>query len=526
MTFGSGVGDHGEHRAPATMAGVVALAAMMAAVAANAVTAEAAPGATPVHGLALSAATAAPETDVRAPAASAPPLQSGLDRLIGSRLEQPELDGTVVSALFRTVEGDVLYERSPDRPLVPASNMKIVTAACALSTLGQDYEFVTLIGTDGAIEDEVLNGDLYVLGSGDPSLVSEEMWKICESLAARGIRRVEGDLVLDASRFDAEQLPIPDGDDGDRAYNARTSALSLNFNTIAVHVYPGVRRGDDAIVSVTPDVGVVDLKSSASTGSSRRGSSIEVRRGFDGDRNTVRVTGRIPEGSVGQTFYRNLDAPSGCFGAALVGFLKMAGIEVAGEFREGPYPENAVLLHRHESKALSLIVRDMGKYSNNFVAEQLLKELAAEIGGQPGTTEGGAGVLSDYLASLGAEDGTYVVVDGSGFSRDNRLTTRNITRVMIDMMSDFEYGYEFIASLSVGGVDGTLSDRMGFPGLRGSVRAKTGLLNGVTAISGLLRTVYGGDVVFSIITNGSACEAWRLHDLEHEILAYVAREAG
>jgi len=515
MTFEGGVAAHGKQRTPATMAAVVALAVTAAS-----------SGAIPVHELALAAATAAPETGVRAPVAAAPPLQSGLDRLVDSRLAQPELDGAVVSALVRTVEGNVLYERSADRPLTPASNMKIVTAACALSMLGQDHEFVTLIGTDGALENGVLNGDLYVLGSGDPSLVSEEMWKICESLAARGIGRVEGDLVLDAGRFDGEQLPAPDAHDGDRAYHARTGALSLNFNTIAVHVHPGARRGDDAIVSVTPDVGVVDLRSSASTGSSRRGSSIEVRREFDDGRNTVRVTGRIPEDSVGQTFYRNLDDPAGCFGAALIGFLEMAGIETAGEFREGPYPEDAFLLYRHESKALSLIVRDMGKYSNNFVAEQLLKAMAAEIGGPPGTTEGGAGVLSDYLASLGAEDGTYVVVDGSGFSRDNRLTTRNITRVIIDMMSGFEYGYEFIASLSVGGVDGTLSDRMGFPGLRGSVRAKTGLLDGVTAVSGLLRTVSGGDVVFSIITNGSGCEAWRLHDLEHEMLAYVAREAG
>lgn len=452
-----------------------------------------------------------------------PPRLDGLDRLIRDRLAQRELNGTDISVLIETPDGSVLYDREPDRPLVPASNMKVVTGACALATLGQDFQFETVVGTDGELSDGVLDGSVYVRGRGDPALVSEELWNICEAIRARGIRRIAGDLVLDTTWFDSVATATPEADDGDRAYHARTGALSLNFNTITVLVYPGLEAGNPAIVSVSPDVGIVELTSNAKTGSSRRGSTLEVKRRYSDGRNVASVTGRIPEGSPGRAFYRNVDDPASSFGEAMVGFLSAAGVVLDGSPRQGVYPDDATVLHRHKSKPLSLIVRDLGKYSNNFVAEQLLKILSAEVHGAPGTTAGGAAVLSDYLVSAGVDTGAFKVIDGSGFSRGNRMTTRTLLTVLRDALSRFETSYEFVSALSVSGADGTLGDRMGFPGLERSVRAKTGLLDGVTAISGILRTVAGDEVFFSIITNGFECEAWMLHDLEHEILAHAAR---
>jgi D-alanyl-D-alanine carboxypeptidase/D-alanyl-D-alanine-endopeptidase (penicillin-binding protein 4) len=115
------------------------------------------------------------------------------------------------------------------------------------------------------------------------------------------------------------------------------------------------------------------------------------------------------------------------------------------------------------------------------------------------------------------------VVDGSGFSRGNRLSARSIVGVLRSVLSDFGTCYEYASSLSVSGVDGTLGDRMGYPGLRREVRAKTGLLEGVTAISGIVHGASGDTMLFSIIINGFTCEAWRAHDLEHEILTIAAR---
>jgi D-alanyl-D-alanine carboxypeptidase/D-alanyl-D-alanine-endopeptidase (penicillin-binding protein 4) len=204
-------------------------------------------------------------------------------------------------------------------------------------------------------------------------------------------------------------------------------------------------------------------------------------------------------------------------------FLSAAGVEVAGNVTPGTTPENAVVLARHRSKPLSLIVRDLNKYSNNFVAEQLVKSIGAHAVGPPGTTAAGTAVLTDYLREAGGDSASCRVVDGSGFSRENRLSPRSIVAVIRRVLSDFATSYEYVSSLSVSGTDGTLGDRMGYPGLQGTVRAKTGLLDGVTAISGIMQTSSGEEVLFSIIVNGFACEAWRAHDLEHAILTIAAR---
>lgn len=446
-----------------------------------------------------------------------------LDGIIDRAMSQREVRGARIAVLFESRDGDVLYERNADLPLIPASNMKIVTGACALTRLGPNHRFVTEVFSDGVLEGRRLDGNLYVRGTGDPSLVSEELWRLVEEIRVLGIDEVAGDLVLDASLFDSVPSASPEAGEGDRAYHARTGALSLNFNSIAVHIRPGDHNGDAAVVSLSPEAGFVELRNKARTGPARRGSTLEVERTLNDGRNVVTVTGNIPAGSPVRTVYRNLDDPTGCFGAAMSAFLERAGVALRGGVRRGPVPAGLEPIVSHESKPLSLMIRDLGKYSNNFVAEQLLKAMAASRLGVPGTTDGGATILEEYLRSVGADSGSYRIVDGSGFSRDNRLTVRSLVRVMGEVTRQFETSYEFVASLSVSGVDGTLEDRMGFPGLRASVRAKTGLLDGVTAISGILRTVAGDEVLFSMISNGFECEAWRLHDVEHEILTHVAR---
>jgi D-alanyl-D-alanine carboxypeptidase/D-alanyl-D-alanine-endopeptidase (penicillin-binding protein 4) len=400
--------------------------------------------------------------------------------------------------------------------------MKLVTGACALSVLGPDYRFSTDLLADGAVDGSVIAGNLYVRGSGDPSLVSEELWKLVEDLRAYGVDRIAGDVVLDASRFDSLAVASPEAADGDRAYHARISALSVNFNAVAVHVRPGARPGDPVVAVLSPDVGFATLENEGVTGGARSRSSLAVRRTFEGGRNLVRVSGSLPAGSPPRAVYRNTDDPLGHFRAAFESFLEAAGIAVDGAVTAGLTPPGAAALVEHESKPLSLIVRDLGKYSNNFVAEMLVKELGAHESGPPGTTAGGVGVLERYLASVGADSGSYAVADGSGFSRGNRLSARTIARVLRSGLADFGTSYEMAASLSVSGTDGTLEDRMGYPALAGSVRAKTGLLDGVTAISGVLETASGDQVLFSILVNGFSCEAWRVHDLEHAILTSIA----
>lgn len=446
-----------------------------------------------------------------------------LSWVIDSFLARPHLSGAAIGIVVESLgSGEVLYERNADAPMIPASNMKLVTGACALSLLGPNHRFPTELLTEAAVVGRTLEGDLYVRGTGDPSLVSEELWRLVERIRAYGIERIAGDIVFDASYFDSLPTATPEAADGDRAYHARTGALTLNFNAVEVHVRPGDRAGDPLVAVLSPATGFVELRNDAVTGSARKSASLLVRRTYERRRNVVTVEGTLPAGAPERVVYRNLDDPLGYFAAATVRFIEAAGIAVGGSARAGLTPPDATVLLAHESKPLSLVVRDLGKFSNNVVAENLLKSLAAEKLGPPGTTAGGASVLDEYLKSVGADSGSYRIVDGSGFSQSNRLSARAIAGVLRGGLLDFDTSYELAASLSVSGTDGTLEDRMGYSGLSGGVRAKTGLLDGVTAISGLLETVSGEEVLFSILVNGFACEAWRVHDLEHAILTSIA----
>lgn len=447
--------------------------------------------------------------------------------VIESALSQPHLRGARVAVVVES-RGTrrVLFERDSDVSMIPASNMKLVTAAAALSLLGPDHRFETVVSTDAPVLSSTLDGNLYVRGSGDPSLVTEELWKIAEAIRVLGIERVAGDLVLDAGYFDSVSTTSPAVADGDRAYHARTGALSLNFNSIAVHTVPGASRGDPAVVSLAPATPFVELVNEATTCSRKGQSSLSVKRTFDGARNVINVEGRIPAGTGVRTHYRSLDDAPGYFGSVMRSFMAAQGTEIAGATLLGSTPEGATVVTVHRSKPLSLIVRDLNKFSNNFVAEQLLKVMSAEASGVPGSTEGGLAVLVEHLVSTGVPAGSFVVRDGSGFSRENRLSPRALATVVQRALADFDMSYEFVSSLSVSGTDGTLEDRMGYPVLRSAVRAKTGLLDGVTAVSGLVENEAGEELVFSIMINGFDCEAWRAHDLEHSILAVIKAHAG
>jgi D-alanyl-D-alanine carboxypeptidase/D-alanyl-D-alanine-endopeptidase (penicillin-binding protein 4) len=486
---------------------------------------------------AVSAADVA--TEAGSAAASARFLES-LSWIIDSFLVRPHLRGAEISIIVESLDHESLYERHADRPMIPASNMKVVTAAAALSLLGPDYRFETSFSTDSDSVSPILGGNLYVKGSGDPSLVSEEFWKIADELRTMGIERITGDIVLDVSYFDGHTTATDAADDGDRAYHARTSALSANFNTVRVHVHPGGKSGEAARIELSPETGFVDILNDATSCSARRSQTIQVRRRFEDGRNVVHISGRIPVGHRGKVFYRNIDDPTGSFGATLISFLESAGIAFDGNVVQGAEPDDARELFVHRSKPLSLIVRDLNKFSNNFTAEQLLKTLGAMNGdggsqgdaspgggsssresSASGTTASGTGALMDYLEQLGIDTAELRIVDGSGLSRESRLTVRSLARVIREMYADFRVAPEYLSSLSVSGTDGTLGDRMGFGGLTGTIRAKTGLLDGVTAISGVMETTAGRRVLFSIIVNGWSCEAWKVHDMEHAILLHI-----
>ncbi|MBJ78567.1 MAG: D-alanyl-D-alanine carboxypeptidase/D-alanyl-D-alanine-endopeptidase [Nitrospinae bacterium] len=418
--------------------------------------------------------------------------------------------------IYSLDQDETLYSFQGDRLFAPASNMKLLTTATALKRMGPDYRFKTRLFATMRVAKEALEGDLYIKGFGDPNLVSEQMWLLANELRNLPLSKVNGDIVADDSFFD-DRLRIKTWKKkgGAEAYNAPLGALSFNFNTVTVHVSPGEKPGDRPVVVVDPDIDFIQVENRAKTVSRSRRSRLIVNRVGQGDHNEITVSGVISVSHSRETYYLNITQPTYYAAKVFKEFLRRAGVEVTGKVRIGPVPEEAYDLSSHTSVPLSLVLRGLNKFSNNFVAEQILKTIGAELYGQPGTTENGLRAVGEYMQSLGHESGQFRVLDGSGLSRQNRLSPDQIVSVLRDMHGDLGVYPEFVSALGVMGRDGNVLKRMN--GYNGSERArvKTGTLNFVSALSGYFQSAGGERFAFSILMNDLKCSnerAWSLQD--------------
>jgi D-alanyl-D-alanine carboxypeptidase/D-alanyl-D-alanine-endopeptidase (penicillin-binding protein 4) len=404
-------------------------------------------------------------------------------------------------AVVDVESGAVLYAKDPDVLLNPASNVKLVTSAAALARLGPDFQFETEIYVDGAAGQPSAPKALHVKGKGDPSLVTERLWALAGDLAHLGIRRV-GDVVVDESFFDGERLgPGFDQETGDKSYLAPTGAASLNWNTIAVHVAPGERRGAKARVELEPASDLFELEVRAITAKEHAGRRLTVASIPAAGKQRILVDGRVPLGSRMQVVWRRIDEPGLYLGHTLRRLLELRGVKVTGRVRIGEVPPEARLVHVAESPSLGEIVRRLNKTSNNFVAEQLLKTLGAQVKGGPGSFAKGIQVVEEFLAEVGIPRGAYVMKNGSGLNDANRFSARQLATLLRAMWSRFPLHAEYLASLPVAGRDGTIRWRMEGGEAVGRVRAKTGTLENVTTLSGYAETAGRRTLAFSILVN-------------------------
>lgn len=439
------------------------------------------------------------------PAASLPKdLEAELARIVDQKwLAKLDVGLQVVDL----ATGAPVFERNPDTLLGPASTAKVVTSATALKTLGPSWRFRTVVTADAAPDaDGAVKGHVYVRGSGDPSLVVEKLWKIVADLELAGVKRIDGDLVFDDTAFTADTALVgwDKAADIERgpAYFPALSALSVNFNTAAIVVRPGPKVGEPAVVRLeTPAGGYVEIESSVTTGAAggRRGVTVERIVRPDGGMKFV-VSGAVPSDDEASRYYRTIADPTGHFAAIFAELVKQRGITWTGTLRRGPTPEGTELLAEVESPALAMLLMDMNKLSSNYSAELVLRALGAASGELQGSTQTGLAVVRDYLVSLGLDDQDFVLINGSGLSREARLTPEALNAVMVDMHRDPRIGPEFAASLALAGWDGTLSGRLEeAPGL---LRGKTGTIGGVHGLTGYLASPDGRRYAFAFLVNG------------------------
>jgi serine-type D-Ala-D-Ala carboxypeptidase/endopeptidase (penicillin-binding protein 4) len=401
--------------------------------------------------------------------------------------------------------GKTVFQHNSSAALEPASVMKLATSATALRVLGPEYKFETAL-----FYDELRNGmapKLYLRGGGDPHLTNEVLWLLACAIRRRGVARI-GTLVLDSSHFSGVVARS-----GQRAYEAGSSALSLNFNSVAIEVCPTV-PGKAAQVGINPEEAGMRWSGQVMTTKGRAGRFYvnESGSGEPGADPVYRLRGSIGAAQECVVQYRAVSNPPSYLGRVLGGYLTQAGVKIEHGLEEGRVPSGAKRLFTHWSRPLSQSLEDLNQYSSNFMAEQIVSAVGRTPGGQ-GDRANGLALIAAYLRNLGFADSEFKLADGSGLSHENRLSARMFTAILHEMQRDQELRPEFEVSLSVAGRNGTLQRRRFEP--KGLIlRAKTGTLDGVSSLAGYLFDRTGKKLAFAILQNGapSKKKAMRLEE--------------
>ncbi len=396
---------------------------------------------------------------------------------MASIMAHPSLRQAAIGLLVLDVDtGERLVGHNADQLFAPASVNKLFTAAAALWRLGPAFVWQTPLALRGELGGDTLAGDLWALGRGAPDTVEEQLWIAARAIEARGIARITGDIVVDDRFFDAARYGEgwPGGTQVREAYHAPVGALMAN--------YSAYRDGDDWVAVEEPDL---------------------------------------------------------YFGERLHELLGLAGVEVAGVVRRPDdaelsampmpeevdpgnsrigLPEGLTLLNTIHSEPLGRLILDLNKFSNNVMAENILKTLGAAEYGHPGTATKGLAVVAQFRhEALGTSLTGYVQSDGSGLSSFNRVSPRQVVELLQFAYADFHLGPEFVASMKISGRDGFNPRPFRDPPLVDEMRLKSGHIHGVNTLSGYAHTASGRVVAFCLMINGHRSQQWEVDERVAEL---------
>jgi D-alanyl-D-alanine carboxypeptidase/D-alanyl-D-alanine-endopeptidase (penicillin-binding protein 4) len=378
--------------------------------------------------------------------------------------------------------------------LNPASNMKLITAAAALDLLGPDHSFET--GLYGKVSERMPT--LVLRGEGDPSLDESGVWRLANALSALGVRKI-GKLLVDQSRFDDVFVPPAfDQQPSEWAtFRAPVSAIAVERNTVAMNVAPTV-AGQPARVWFQP-AGVVTVQGEVATRKPGTGQNIQLELEPGKPGLVGKVGGHLAEGLPRQRFGKRIDDPRLVPGLVLKALLGREGVSV-DEVALGGSDERGRITY-HGSDPLSQLVAEMGKNSDNFYAEMVFKAIGASTSTGPSTWATAAQNTLGWLAKINATDPHTRIQNGSGLFDANRVSAETIIRVLAYAMHSPRLRNEYVGQLAIGGVDGTLRSRFRSHREGRRIRAKTGTLAAVDALSGYVLREGGAPLVFSMLVN-------------------------
>jgi D-alanyl-D-alanine carboxypeptidase/D-alanyl-D-alanine-endopeptidase (penicillin-binding protein 4) len=457
-----------------------------------------------------------------------PVLRSDLEKL----LADPVLDRASWAVLVQSLDtGEVLYSFNALKLMMPASNMKILTLATATERLGWDYQFETHVLATGDVDhDGLLHGDLIIRGSGDPTIGCRspeqrrafESWT--EEIRKAGIRSIAGRIVGDDHAFDNETLGAGWAWDYlGYGYAAPISALPYNDDTVDIAIRAGRAQGQPVEIDSRPADSSLVVVNHLTTAA--EGSVADVGLHRIPTSPVVEVTGTVPAGAPEIIETASVDNPTDFFARAFRQALITHGIPVTGEAVDidaamPPPDQNQRVVVSHKSPPLKDIGTTLMKVSQNLYAEILLRTMASQNG--VGTVEAGRRIATEILAGWGVGSDSFVMYDGSGLSRYNYVTTDSLVRILRHLYEDPRHRDNFMATLPVGGRDGSLANRFKGTRAEGMVQAKTGSIANVRSLSGYVKTADGEPLVFSMIVNHFTASQSTIDALTDRVVSRLA----
>lgn len=418
--------------------------------------------------------------------------------------------------------GDKIFQKNTNQSMIPASNTKLFTTAAALYLMGPKYEFTTKILTNNPVVNEgELQGDLFIKGFGHSTFDFHDFDSLISLITSTGIKSIKGNIIADDSYFD--KLYTRDDWIMDERANVKlppVSALVVNKNQLVISLKASEKHGSKLRYSIKPECSFINVDIKAKVTRSR--SYPRISSSFNDNGMNIKVSGGLRKRRTPIRYAVNIDNPPKFFALYLKEQLQKNGIRVLGNAEVGTSPDLATEI-ASVGIALDSLIAIINKNSNNYLAECLFKSLGAFYSGEEGNSfYATQAVLSAFEDEYVIDDET-AVVDGSGISRFNTITTGSVGRLLLKMFKHNLLYEDFYRSLAISGIDGTLKDRRINNFINGNFHGKTGTLNGVTALSGYLTAKDNHTYIVSIIMEYKAKGSNYHKGIEDKILLEIIK---
>ncbi|WP_462322580.1 D-alanyl-D-alanine carboxypeptidase/D-alanyl-D-alanine endopeptidase [Halochromatium sp.] len=450
---------------------------------------------------------------------------------IDATLDELTLDPSQVSLFLQRLDlpsPTLLFNAKV--PRAPASVEKLVTTMAALDILGRGYRWPTEVFTSGTLSAGALNGDMILRGYGDPGLSNGAFTDLLRALREKGIERIQGDLIIDISALEPAEAERGDFDGAAQsAYNALPAALSVNRQVTDIHVYHDRTSAEVGVYTDPPLSGVeIDNHAKIVQAPCRgRDHRLQVQVLESEQALTkIQVSGTFASDCPEEQIPRLLLSPEQHAASAFHALWRRLGGRVDGRVRLGRVPEDAILFHRAESPPLAELIRDLNKSSDNLMARLLFLTIGRKRQGSPASLDKSRASLTDWLDAQGIEHSGMLIDNGSGLSRESRLSAQTLGELLV-LGYQAPWMPELMASMAIAGVDGTMRRRLRHEPVTGRAHLKTGTLRNASCIAGYVLDKNGRRWALVVMVNalpGQRLIAWHGHAVHHALLRWVHQD--